>query len=86
MGRIPDAQEIFKMEGITSDNQEEDDYLSDSGALVVEATRERDKFAGSLRGRHGKKNTEALAELDNKVKKTIVTTFESEVKPEDEII
>lgn len=47
--------------------------MSDSGALVVEATRERDRFAGSLRGRHGSKNTDALKALDNAVMKNIKT-------------
>ena len=79
MGRIPEVEEICKLEGLENDDQQEDDgYLSDSGALIVEATRERDRFAGSLRGRHGKKNIAALSALDNAVMKT-VTTFEADL-------
>lgn len=71
--------EICKLEGLENDDQQEEDgYLSDSGALIVEATRERDRFAGSLRGRHGKKNIAALTALDNAVMKT-VTTFETDL-------
>jgi hypothetical protein len=74
MGKIPDMAEICKLEGIEIQGLDKDeDYLSDSGALVVEATRERDRFAGSLRGRHGTKNTDALKALDNAVMKNIKT-------------
>lgn len=42
------------------DEFNDDLYMSDTGAEIVRATRERDLFEGTLRGRHGKTNQQIL--------------------------
>ena len=43
---------------------DDDLYMSDTGAEIVKATRERDIFEGTLRGRHGKTNSKILQRLN----------------------
>ena len=53
------------MEGMKSGEENDDDlYMSDTGAEIVKATRERDMFEGTLRGRHGKTNQQILQVLN----------------------
>jgi hypothetical protein len=57
--------EIMKVEGMTSEEIIDDElYMSDTGAEIVKATRDRDLFEGTLRGRHGKTNSKILKELN----------------------
>jgi hypothetical protein len=57
LGYLPSIQEIMDMEGMKNGEEHDDDlYMSDTGAEIVKATRERDMFEGTLRGRHGKTN------------------------------
>ena len=44
------------------------DYLSDTGAEVAKATKDRDEFIRSKRGRHGKETTKIIKEFDQKLK------------------
>jgi hypothetical protein len=51
----------MEMEGMKNGEENDDDlYMSDTGAEIVKATRERDMFEGTLRGRHGKTNQQIL--------------------------
>ena len=51
----------METEGLEKGDELIDDlYMSDTGAEIVKATRQRDLFEGTLRGRHGKTNQQIL--------------------------
>ncbi len=49
------------------DTERDEAYLSDTGKIVATATKERDDYIKSRRGRHRKVDLEKIALLDNEV-------------------
>jgi len=49
------------------DTERDEAYLSDTGKVVALATKERDNYIKSRRGRHRKVDLQKIAELDSSV-------------------
>ena len=76
-GALPDEKQLADLEGINlkscseiipssaQDTEKDEAYLSDTGKLVANATKERDEYVKSRRGRHRKKDLIKIAALDS---------------------
>lgn len=64
---MPDPDQLAKIEGICSSNDDKMEYLSDTGAKVTEYCKERDAIAMQIKGRPNRKEKEILEEFDVKV-------------------
>ena len=53
------------MAASAQDTEKDEAYLSDTGKIVAEATKERDEYVKSRRGRHRKMDLEKIASLDS---------------------